>query len=266
MADHYNSYSLKHFAGIVADCMDISLPDTYAPSVAWIPALLKERMNSTADRAVLYHADAVGHHIWQKYTSLFAPVYQHTSLSVPFLSTVESVTPVAHATMYTGMDPEGHGILTYTRPQLTCDTFFDVLLREGRKVAIVAQADSTFLHIFKGRNLDYFEAANAVEVQEKSLELIAKNEYDVISIHTFDYDNAAHAFGPESKQALNAVSLEAEGFHRIAEAVRESYAGHRTLLTYSPDHGQHPVLGGTGAHGSKMTEDMNIVHFFGTIA
>lgn len=265
MSDHFNSYSLKHFAGIVAECMDISLPESYAPSVGWIPAILKERMGGTADRAVLYHADAVGHHIWQKYTSLFAPVYQHTSLSVPFLSTVESVTPVAHATMYTGLDPEGHGILTYVRPQLTCDTFFDVLLRGGRKAAIVAQEDSTFLHIFKGRKLDYFEAANAVEVQEKSLELIAKNEYDVISIHTFDYDNAAHAFGPESKQALNAVSLEAEGFHRIAEAVRTSYAGHRTLLTYSPDHGQHPVLGGTGAHGSKMPEDMNIVHFFGTV-
>ena len=27
----------------------------------------------------------------------------------------------------------------------------------GKKVAIVAQKDSTFLHIFAGRNLDYFE-------------------------------------------------------------------------------------------------------------
>lgn len=265
MSDHYNLYSLKHFAGIVAECMDIALPETFAPSIGWISEILKERLNGTSDRAVLYHADAVGHHIWQKYTNLFAPVYKHTCLSVPFLSTVESVTPVAHATMYTGLDPEGHGILTYTRPQLTCDTLYDILLREGKKAAIVAQADSTFLHIFKGRKIDYFEAANAVEVQEKSLELIAKDEYDVISIHTFDYDNAAHAFGPESKQALNAVSLEAEGFHRIAEALEGFRDRHRILLTYSPDHGQHPVMGGTGQHGSKMIEDMNIVHFFGTI-
>lgn len=265
MADHYNLYSLKHFAGIVADCIGMELPESYAPSIGWVSALLKERLGGCADRAILYHADAVGHHIWQKYTNLFAPVYQYTTMSVPFLSTVESVTPVAHATMYTGMDPEGHGIQTYVRPQLECETLYDALLRDGKKAAIVAQADSTFLHIFTGRALDYFECANAVEVQEKSLELIESDKYDVISIHTFDYDNAAHAFGPESKQALNAVSLEAEGFHRIAEAAEKFRGQHKYLLTYSPDHGQHPVLGGTGSHGSKMIEDMNIVHFFGTI-
>ena len=264
MAEHYNNYSLKHFAGIVADCLGIELPDTYAQSIGWISGLMQERMGGTADRAVLYHADAVGHHIWQKYTGLFAPVYKYTSLSVPFLSTVESVTPVAHATMYTGMDPEGHGIQTYVRPQLTCDTLFDVLIRLGKKVAIVAQADSTFLHIFKGRELDYFELPNAIGVQEKTLELIATDEYDVISVHTFDYDNAAHAFGPESRQALNAVSTEAEGFQRIAEVLKLN-KGHRTLLTYSPDHGQHPTMDGHGSHGSKQIEDMNVVHFFGNI-
>lgn len=266
MADHYNLYSLKHFAGIVADCMGITLPEPYAPSIGWLSGMLRERLGGTADRAVLYHADAVGHYIWQQYTGLFAPVYKHTSMAVPFVSTVESVTPVAHATMYTGLDPEGHGIRTYVRPQLTCDTLFDVLLREGKKVAIVAQTDSTFLHIFAGRALDYFEEASGVEVQEKALELLDSDEYDVVSIHTFEYDNAAHAYGPESKEALNAVSLEAEGFHRLAEKM-ETYCGrHKTLLTYSPDHGQHLTMDGHGQHGSKLIEDMNIVHFFGTIA
>lgn len=266
MSDHFNTYGLKHFAGVVADCMGIELPEGYAPGIGWVSDILKARMGGCADRAILYHADAVGQYIWQKYTDLFAPVYANTSMAVPFISTVESVTPVAHASMYTGMDPEGHGIKTYDRPQLTCDTLFDVLIRLGKKVAIVAQADSTFVHIFKGRELDYFECENcAVDVQETALRLIEEDKYDVISIHTFDYDNAAHAFGPESKQGLNAISLEAEGFQRIADAVRAWEAPHRTLLTYSPDHGQHPVMGGRGSHGSKQTEDMNILHFFGTI-
>lgn len=266
MADHYNLFPLKAFAGIVAGCMDTVLPESFAKPTDWIVPILKERLMGTADRAILYHADAVGQHIWQKYTDLFAPVYRHTSMAVPFVSTVMSVTPVAHASMYTGLDPEQHGIQTYVRPQLTCDTLFDVWLREGKKVAIVAQKDSTFLHIFAGRQLDYFECAHAVDVQEKCLELIAKDEYDVISIHTFDYDDAAHAYGPESREALNAVSLEADGFGRLAEAL-EAYRGrHRILMTYSPDHGQHPIPGNHGQHGSKMIEDMNIVHFFGTIA
>ena len=265
MSDHYNTFSLKHFAGLVADCMDISLPESYSPGIPWVSNILRARLGGTADRAILYHADAVGQYIWQQYTDLFAPVYLHTSLALPFISTVESVTPVAHATMYTGLEPPEHGIQTYIRPQLTCSTLFDVLLEQKKRVAIVAQADSTFLHIFAGRDLDYFECPNAISVQEKSLELIAGDQYDVISIHTFDYDNAAHAYGPESKEALNAVSLEAEGFHRLAEAMMNYRGLHKTLLTYSPDHGQHLTAGGRGAHGSKMIEDMNILHFFGTI-
>lgn len=265
MADHFNRFELKTFARTVADCMDFPLPDCYAPGLNWVSGILKERMGGPADRAVLYHADAVGMYIWQKYTSLFAPVYKHTSLAVPYVSTVESVTPVAHASMYTGLDPKDHGIETYVRPQLTCSTLFDELIAAGKRVCIVAQADSTFLHIFAGRDLEYFEAPNAVGVQEKALEAIASDKYDVISIHTFDYDNAAHAFGPESKQALNAVSLEAEGFDRIANLIQETNAGRRTLLTYSPDHGQHLTAGGNGAHGSKLIEDMNVVHFWGTL-
>ena len=265
MADHYNLYPMKSFANTVAGCMDFPLPDTYAPGVQWVSDIMKARMGGPADRAILYHADAVGLYIWQKYTNLFTPVYEHTSLALPMLSTVESVTPVSHASMYTGLDPEQHGICTYVRPQLTCDTLYDQWIKAGKKVAIVAQLDSTFLHIFAGRDLDYFEAQNAIGVQEISLSLIEKNCYDIISIHTFDYDNAAHAYGPESKEGLNAISLEAEGFDRIAKAVQALQDGKRTLLTYSPDHGQHLVAGGRGVHGSKMIEDMNVVHFFGAI-
>lgn len=265
MADHYNYYPLKHFAGIVAQCMDLPLPDSYAPAIDWAADILKARLGGPADRAVLYHADAVGLYMWQKYTPLFAPVYRNTSLSIPFLSTVASVTPVAHASMYTGMDPDGHGIHTYQRPQLTCDTLFDQLIKAGKKVAILAMTDSTFLHIFNGRELDYFSVKTASDIQDKALELIASDEYDVISIHTFEYDDAAHAFGPESKQAVNALSTEAQVFGHLADALKQFQDKHRILLTYSPDHGQHLTDGSRGNHGSKLIEDMNVLQFFGTI-
>lgn len=265
MADHFNHYPLKHFAATVADCMGINLPEEYAPPISWASGILKERLGGAADRAVLYHADAVGLHIWQQYTSLFAPVYRHTSMAIPFISTVESVTPVAHASMYTGLDPDGHGIKTYTRPQLTCDTLYDRIIAAGKKAAILAMEDSTFLHIFKGREMDYYSAENAAEIKSKALELISSDKYDLISIHTFEYDNAAHAYGPESKEALNAVSIEAENFDAVASEVEKFSGSHRMLLSYSPDHGQHLTAGGTGAHGSTMPEDMNILHFFGTI-
>lgn len=267
MADHYNYYPLKQLAGIVADCMELPLPEQYAKATAWIPRLLKERLGGPADRVVLYHGDALGMHIWQKYPDLFAPVHRHTCLTLPYISTVESVTPVAHASMYTGMDPEGHGIMSYVRPQLQCDTLFDQLIQAGKKPAIVCNCDDTFDHIFRGRDMDYFPMkGSTVPIQEKVLELIVLDKYDVISIHTNGYDDAAHHYGPESKEALNAASLETEVFESIARALEKQYRGkHRTLLTFTPDHGQHEVDGGTGKHGSRMIEDMNILGFFGTI-
>ena len=57
MSDHYNTFSLKHFAGLIADCMSISLPKSYAPGIPWISNILHERLGGTADRAILYHAD-----------------------------------------------------------------------------------------------------------------------------------------------------------------------------------------------------------------
>ncbi|MBR5266174.1 MAG: alkaline phosphatase family protein [Clostridia bacterium] len=260
MADHYNYYPLRHFAGTVADCIGISLPANYESGISWVNQIL-----GNADKAILYHADAVGMHIWQKYPYLFAPVQKYTTLSVPFISTVESVTPVAHASMYTGMDPEGHGILSYQRPQLACSTLFDELIKAGKKPAILAYKGSTFDHIFNGRDMDYFMIDNTVEMEEKALELIASDKYDVISIHACAYDTAAHSYGPEAKESLNILAREAEIFQNIAEAVKSQGGKHRTLLTYSPDHGQHPLMAGGGQHGSKMIEDMNIVHFFGVI-
>ena len=40
MSDHYNTFSLKHFAGLVADCMSISLLKSYAPGIPWVSNIL----------------------------------------------------------------------------------------------------------------------------------------------------------------------------------------------------------------------------------
>ena len=265
MADHFHYYELKTFAGTVADCMNFKLPETYATGIKWVSTLVKERLGGPADRAVIYHADAVGSYMFQQYPYLFAPVQRHTSMIIPFVSTKESVNPVVYATMYTGVDPEVHGIQTYVRPKLTCDTLFDQYIKAGKKVAVLTMQESTFNYIFAGRKIDFYNGANALEIREKAIKLIEKDRYDLLSIHTLDYDSAAHHYGPEAKESKNALSLEAEGFDAIAEAIKKLNKGHRTLLTYSPDHGQHLTLGGTGTHGSNLTEDMNVFHFVAAI-
>lgn len=266
MIEHFNRYHLQHFAGTIAACMEIDLPQSYAPAIEWASSILKKRLGGPADRVVLYHADAVGMYIWQKYTDLFAPVYEHTTLALPYSSTIAPVTPVAHASMYTGLPPAQHGIKTYERPQLACSTLYDVLLEQGKKIAIVCQDDSTFRYIFAGRNMDYFIIdGGAQEIQEKALELIRADQYDLISVHSYDYDSASHANGPESQVALDKLTIEADGFDRICKALKEFEGKHRILYSYSPDHGQHLIPGGTGDHCLLMAEDINVVHFLGTI-
>ncbi|MBR5452668.1 MAG: alkaline phosphatase family protein [Clostridia bacterium] len=265
MADHFNMYHLKHFAGTVAQCMDFQLPEAYAPGITWVSRILKERLGGNAERVILYHADAVGMYMWQKYTNILAPVYKHTSLALPFCSTVRSVTPVAHASMYTGLMPEEHGIQTYVRPQLECSTLYDELIKVGKRPVIVAQHDSSFLHIFKGRDMKVYDCPTGYDTVSTALKVIEEDDFDLLSIHVFDYDNAAHSCGPEAKESKNALSIEAEGFDRIADAAKMFGRERRTLLSYSPDHGQHLTEGGGGGHGSEMPEDMNVLHFFGTI-
>ena len=265
MTEHFNRYHLKHFAATIASCMEIELPPSYAPPIEWASSILKKRMGGPADRVVLYHADAVGMYIWQKYTDLFAPVYEHTTLNIPYSSTIAPVTPVAHASMYTGLLPKHHGISGYVRPQLTCSTLYDVLIEQDKKVAIVCQEDSSFSRIFAGRNMDYFIADTAQDIQEKALELIASDNYDLISIHSYDYDTASHANGPESPAALEQLAIEVNGFDRICKALKAFEGKHRILFSYSPDHGQHLVPGGSGDHGLLMAEDINVLHFLGTL-
>ena len=264
-ANYYNCYHLKHFAATVAACMELPLPDNYAPAIDWAADVLKERLGGPADRVVLYHADSVPMYVWQQYPYLIAPIYRYVSVTVPFVSTIIPCTPPAHASMYTGMTTYGHGIFGYWRPQLTCDTLYDRLVEAGKKAAIVAMTDSTFLHIFAGRDIEYYECETTDEIEATTKKLIESDEYDFISVHTFAYENAAHAHGPESEQALHALEVEAKGFANIAEAMKPFSEKHRILLSYSPDHGHHLVPRGVGEHCLVIPEDMNVLHFFGTM-
>jgi predicted AlkP superfamily pyrophosphatase or phosphodiesterase len=261
---HYNSIPMAKLAATLAGAMGLTAPRRAHPPVRWMNDIIRERLG-VADRIVMYHADAVPMYIYQKYTHIFAPVLRHIEITVPFLSTVESVTPVSHASMYTGVEPEVHGIKTYIRPCLTCDTLYDAFIRQGKRCAVVAMEDSSFLHIFKDRDMDYFELQTAEEVVDKACDLIRKDEHDLISIHVFTYDNFAHHFGPESITALDAIVYEAEQFDRLIKGIKEGWTGsHKTLYGYAPDHGQHEIQNMKGVHGSMLPEDMNVIHFYGT--
>lgn len=260
---YYNSYPLTSLAATLAAAAGVSPPAVAEPPLSWVRDNIAALAGGSVDRIFMYHSDAIPMYVYQQHTALFEPVFPHVQMAVPFLSTVESVTPVSHATMYTGASPKVHGIETYVRPVLTVDTLYDAFLREGKKCAIIAMPDSSFLHIFANKELDYFTVKDALEAEQVALRLFAEDRHDLISLHTFEYDNSAHAFGPLSQRALDSAAHEAVIFSRLAQALKAAWTNHRTLIGYAPDHGQHLTEDGGGAHGSLLPEDMNILHFYG---
>ena len=172
--------------------------------------------------------------------------------------------------MYTGVLPEVHGIQAYEKPVLTVDTFFDALIRAGKKVAIIATKYSSMSLIFGNRPFDVIVCDTEANVVETAENLILEDKYDVLCVYTIRYDNREHYCGPHSKEAITAAYRECGIFDQLVSSVKRNWKHHNTLLTFSPDHGAHDEEGYNskgvkvfGKHGSDLSEDINILHYFG---
>ena len=261
--DSFHSISMTKLAATFAGIMGIEPPGQAEAKIDWLSELLKSKANGSVDRAVVYNPDAIAMWLFQNYTADFAPVLGHTQVGVPLKTVFPSVTPVCFASMYTGTQPEVHGVQQYEKPVVTTDSLFDALIRAGRRAAIVAVKGSSMSKIYAGKALDYFIMTYDDEVARKAAELIKKDEYDFISVYTQEYDDAMHLTGTESEASLEAMNNQIHIFEKLAEAVEKNYKKHNTLLCFCTDHGVHTKETGGGTHGSDLPEDMNIMHFFG---
>jgi predicted AlkP superfamily pyrophosphatase or phosphodiesterase len=173
-----------------------------------------------------------------------------------------SVTPVCFGTMYTGAQPAVHGITKYMKPVIKIDTFFDALIRAGKKVAIIADTDCSMSRIFLEREMDYFIYDSLADINAKTIELIIEDKHDVIVSYNTHYDAKMHKYGPESVQALGELRANSELFAMYTKLIEKYWKGHDTLVGFAMDHGCHEIDGGCGAHGLDMEEDLNIRHYY----
>lgn len=68
----------------------------------------------------------------------------------------------------------------------------------------------------------------------------------------------------QTAATLAALARNAEAFAMLADTAAQAWAGrHRGATAFAPDHGCHAIDGGLGSHGLDMSENMNIVHFYG---
>lgn len=262
MQDIFCPLKLTGVAASLCNALNLEAPETAEKSLDVMNKLAEDK---GVDRVFMYNPDAVALWVFEKYTDLFTPVMLNSDITLPLQTVMPSVTPVCFATMYTGAEPAVHGIQSYTKPVVRTDSVFDVLIRNDKKPCIVSTGNDSMSKIFLEREMDYFIVETPDEANEKAVELIKEDKYDLICVYNGNYDGRMHRVGPEGDEAIDALKHNVKAYETFAQAIRENWKNHKTLLGFAPDHGCHEIDGGAGSHGLMMPEDMNIVHFYKVI-
>lgn len=203
MSETYNEIycplSLKGIAASLTGALCVNSPNEAEAPLEIMRKFIEDK---NIDRVLMYNPDAVALWIFEKYTDIFEPVMLRTQLTLPLQTVMPSVTPVCFATMYTGVEPDIHGIKAYRKPVVKTDTVFDALIRAGKKPCIVSTGEDSMSRIFLERDMDYFIVDTPDEANEKAIELIKEDKYDLICVYNANYDSTMHKVGPEGEAAI----------------------------------------------------------------
>lgn len=260
-------YSISQQASTLCALMGVEKPKDAAPPITEITKAMLSDFDK-ADRLLIYNQDATGQWLYEKYQDWFRAWDNYAPLKIEMESVMPSVTPVCFASIYSGLLPEKHGIQAYRKPILSCDTFFDVLPKNGKKIALVVRAGCSMALIFLNRFLDYYVRDTDEDCIQAALHLIEKDEYDAVIVYNMDYDHIMHSTTPESEESLAALKRHSRDFVRLCEKAKTSWRAHNTVVCSLTDHGIHTTQtehGPRGSHGSDADEDMHIIHFYGKI-
>ena len=264
----HNKNSLDTVCAALAYAMGIE-PPKYAAEKNWDLAHYADIALGCekADRVVMYNPDAIAQWVYEKYPGYFEGVEKYVGAKIPLAAVMPSVTPVCFGTMYTGAQPEVHGIQKYEKPVIAIDTLFDALVRAGKKVALITYGKCSLSKIFLQRPIDYFHFESRgeegiIEVNAKAAELILRDEHDFIVIYNGNYDTVMHKQGPEAPESLAELRMNVHMFSVLSEMIKTHWKHHNTLVGFAMDHGCHEIDGHCGSHGLDMPEDINIVHLY----
>jgi len=219
------------------------------------------------ERCLVYCPDAIGTTVIAENAAIFKPLKEIAPHSISLLSVFPPKTPVCFASMFTGAEPEAHGIRRYVQRVLDCDTLFDALIRAGRRIAIATVKGSSMEVLFKGRRIDLYAGADDQDVTEHALRLIEADGHDLVIAYHQGYDDTLHKKGLRSAEALAGIERHVAAFGRLVEACHSGWSRHSRTVLFAPDHGAHvDKATGTGDHGEDIPEDMEVTHFAGLAA
>ena len=191
--------SLDTICAALCGAMGVPAPECAAEGNPELLAAIDEWFGGErADRIFMYNPDAVARWIIEKYPFYVREATAIAPLKIDLRTVMPSVTPVCFGTMYTGAQPEVHGIRKYAKPVIKIDSIFDTMLRNGKKCAIVASEGCSMSKIYLEREMDYYFYNSEAEVNAKAAELILEDKYDLLCVYNGNYDHWMHKYGPEA--------------------------------------------------------------------
>lgn len=266
----FNQTSLDTLCAALAYAMGVEAPAHAAPANEELVRYIDQALGGKkVDRIFMYNPDAIGQWIADKYSDLLREVTAASGLALPLRTVMPSVTPVCFGTMYTGAQPEVHGIREYAKPVIKIDSLFDAMLRAGKKCAIVSNPKCSLNNIFREREMDYYEGVDAAEVNAIAARLILEDKYDLLVVYNGNYDFRQHRAGPEGMESLAELRHNSLSFRSFLYMLEKNWQHHNTLVGFAMDHGCHQIppkdKNGTvyiGSHGDEIPEDLNICHHY----
>ena len=260
--------SLDTLCSALCYAMGIEAPAGAAAPADELVRYIDEKLGGKkADRILMYNPDAIGKWVWMKYPHYLTEVEAQTELDISFWSPMPSVTPVCFGTMYTGLQPEGHGIQKYEKPVLKVETIFDALIRAGKKPLIIGDAKCSMSNIFLERDMDYIKTSGSAETNAYAAEAILEDKHDFIVVYNGNFDSYMHKTGCQSPETLAELRYNSYSFATLSDLVRRHWTNHDTLVGFAMDHGCHdcdPFIKNNklyfGSHGKDLDADRFIRH------
>lgn len=176
-------------------------------------------------------------------------------------SVVPSVTLPCHMSMFHGVPPMRHGILsnTYTPMVRPLNGIFEQLKSAGKVCAMyygwepirdISRPGSltfaSYIHSYSDERTDSILTDNALSCMEKY-------EPDFVFLYMAETDDkGGHDNGWMSERYLECINLAIDNVKRVYERFGDKYT-----IIVTADHGGHDRT-----HGTEMSEDMTIPMFF----
>jgi hypothetical protein len=129
--------SISSLTPTICHLLGVKPPDaSEEPALDMVVSALQENSLPLA-KCLIIAQDAIGAHLWGSHENELRKILPLVPLRIPLRAVFPPVTPVCFASIFSGAQPNVHGIHSYTRPVLECDTLFDALARAEKNVAIV---------------------------------------------------------------------------------------------------------------------------------